>query len=536
MAIQYIADACEMSRYDAYTTDNLGIPALVLMERAALSVVSSLKEHFPDFKQKKTLIICGAGNNGGDGMAIARLMLDMHCSVDVVLLAKEEKCSISAKKQLDILKNYNLSQNDFGLFINIKDIHPILKNNEYDIIIDGIFGVGLSRPVEGDLFECINAINEYRAFVVSLDLPSGIDCGNGSILGCAVKADLTVTFAYAKRGLYLYPGKKYAGEIDIRDIGITEKSFNTGRPSAFTFPKMLYSDKTKALKELSKMLPVRNEEGNKGTFGKLLIIAGKEDMCGACIMCAESAYRMGAGLVKIVTPKVNRNIIQTVLPEAMLLTYDPMDINKQSIVDAVKWADGVVIGPGMGQSESTADIFEMVLKEAEGILVIDADAINILAVRKSLQDMLMKRKQRFKNSCAVLTPHQGELARLMGKPVNELKANPVTYAKELAVRLKCIVVNKDAVTVVCDEGPEVYINNSGNCGMATAGSGDVLSGILGGMLVMKQEVCNSMLISVACAVYIHGCAGDLARERVGEHGMIAGDIIESLKEISKEGQ
>lgn len=535
MKPEYLVDADEMRRYDNFTIDNIGIPSMVLMERAALAVISSLKDNFPEFESKKILVLCGGGNNGGDGLAIARLMLDLNCNVDIVLLTKEEKCSQQTKHQLKILKTYISFQSDNNIFVDNKDILPILKDKEYDIIIDGIFGVGLSRIVEGEFCKCIKAINEYGAYVVAVDVPSGIDSGSGKILGCAVKADLTVTFAYAKRGLYMHPGKEYAGKLDCRDIGITGKSFNGRKPQCFTFPRITDTDKKNVLKTLNSMLPIRSPGGNKGTFGKLLVIAGSKDMCGACILSGESAYRTGAGMVKIVTVEENRSIIQTTFPEAMLLTYDSEDIPTQSIAESLKWADGVVMGPGMGQSKITGKILEVVLKTTEGSLILDADALNVLAFSEDFQTLVKERREKFPDSVTVITPHQGELARLTGKSISELKEDPIFYAKELAAKLNCIVVNKDAVSIVCDENEEIFLNSSGNSGMATAGSGDVLSGIIGGILVQKQERYNSMLMSVAKAVYLHGCAGDLAKERVGEHGMIAGDIIESLKEISKEG-
>ena len=373
----------------------------------------------------------------------------------------------------------------------------------------------------GEYLNWIEAVNASGAYIVAVDIPSGINADNGSCMGVAVKSDLTVTFAYAKRGLYLLPGKEYTGKIICADIGITDKSFNGSKPKCFT-----YSDV---------FLPVRDTYGNKGTFGKLLVIAGSKDMCGACILCAEAAYRVGAGMVKIVTGEANRAIIQSTFPEAMLLTYGEEGCPEAGLLASLRWADGVVIGPGMGQTDVCADILKYVLEHADDTVILDADAINILSHRMDLQRLVKERKLRFPNSITVITPHQGELARLTGKTVSELKTAPVLIAGETANILDCIVVNKDAITVVCDTNGEFYINTSGNSGMATAGSGDVLAGILGGILVQKQNGCKSTLESVAESVYLHGYAGDLAAMRVGEHAMLAGDIIDSLKEISKEG-
>ena len=537
MERRILVDAEEMRKFDNYTIEKIGIPSMVLMERAALAIVDSIKKNVPDLRFKRILSVCGSGNNGGDGIAVSRLLIDMGCDVDTVLLAAEDKCSEQTQHQLTILKEYFALQTDNEdnkLYINEKDIFPILKAKEYDIIIDGIFGVGLSRNIEGEYYKCIKDINEYGAFVVSVDVPSGIDSSNGKCMGCAVRANLTVTFAYAKRGLYLYPGKEYAGVTDCRDIGITFRSFDGSRPECFTFSPSDNLDAKEEIRELQNMLPARLSYGNKGTFGKLLVIAGSKDMCGACILCGESAYRVGAGMVKIITVEENRNIIQTRFPEAMLLTYND-DVPMQKLVESIKWADGIVIGPGIGQSNNAALILETVLERAEDLVVLDADALNILASHEKLQNLIKERKEKYHDSVTVITPHQGELARLTGKDISTLKENPIEYAKDLAVSLNCVVVNKDAVTVVCDCNAKIYINSTGNSGMATAGSGDVLAGIMGGILIQKQERCNSILELVAKGVYLHGYAGDLAKKRVGEHAMVAGDLIESLKEISKEG-
>lgn len=534
MTMQYLVSAEEMKRYDNYTIEEIGIPSMVLMERAALSVVASMREHLGELHDKRILVVCGGGNNGGDGLAVARMLLDLECIVDVVLLATEEKCTEQTRIQLKILKSLLPVSSNINLYTDGQKMLPILESKEYAIIIDAIFGVGLSRPVEGEYKNWIEMINTSGSYVIAVDIPSGIDADLGRCMGCAVKADLTVTFAFAKRGLYLYPGKEYAGEVDCKQIGITAKSFDGKPPVCFTYPRISTDDKTQLLEKVSKFLPQRNSAGNKGTFGKLLVIAGSKDMCGACLLCAESAYRIGAGMVKIVTVEANREIVQTSFPEAMLLTYAEEKIPVQALLESFKWADGVVIGPGIGLGKSAEALLELVLKEVDCPLVIDADALNLLAANEELKSLLKARKAQLPGGKTVLTPHQGELARLTGKTIVELKEEPLIWAKELAERLGCVVVSKDASTIVCDADEAFFLNTAGNSGMATAGSGDVLAGILGCFLVQKQERCNSMLEWVAKGVFLHACAGDLAKERVGEHAMLAGDLIQSLKEISKE--
>ncbi len=520
MAIRYLVSAEEMRKYDNYTIDEIGIPAMVLMERAALAVVSAMKANITDLTEERILVICGGGNNGGDGLAVARLLCDLNCKVDVVFVGCEDKCSKQTIQQLNMLRKYLTLYPHMNLYIN-ENMLPFSQCREYSVIVDAIFGVGLTREIKGDYSNWIEAVNDSDAYVVAVDVPSGINADDGRCMGIAVKADLTVTFAFEKRGLYLLPGKEYAGKVHCANIGITSKSFNGGVPECFT-----YSDIT---------LPVRDAYGNKGTFGKLLVIAGSKDMCGACILCAKAAYRVGAGMVKIVTVEANREIIQSTFPEAMLLTYDDEGFPEDELSASLNWADGVVIGPGMGVTGISAEILEYVLKHAKDTVILDADALNILSGCKDLQRLVKERKLLLPNSITVITPHQGELSRLTGKSINVLQSEPILNAKETANMFNCMVISKDAVTVVCDTTDKFYINTSGNCGMATAGSGDVLAGILGGIMVQKQNRCKNALQSVSECVYLHGYAGDMASKRVGEHAMLAGDIIESLKEISKEG-
>lgn len=517
MALQYLVSAEEMKRYDAYTIKQIGIPSMVLMERAAIQVVRSIQEHVGDLKDKKILVVCGGGNNGGDGLAVARLLLEQGILVDICLVAPAEKCTEQTGQQAGILSAYCTE----NLYLCGPGMLPNFPIGEYAIIIDALFGVGLSRPIEGEYALWIEAINASGAYVVSVDIPSGIDADLGHICGCAVKADMTVTFAFPKRGMFLWPGKEYAGKIDLREIGITERSFAGRQPLCFTYDSV--------------DLPKRKTNGNKGTFGKLLVIAGSKDMCGACVLCGESAYRVGAGMVKIVTDETNRQILQTTFPEAMLLTYREELPPVEELRASFNWADGIVIGPGMGQGSQAEKLLEMVLAQASCSLILDADALNLIAGNPKLRHALAVRKKQFPKEEAVLTPHQGELARLTGRSIGELKENPVRYAKELAEELSCVVVNKDAVTVVCDSGEAFFVSSAGNSGMATAGSGDVLAGILGGLLVQKERQegnDDSAFYRAAESVTLHAHAGDLAKARVGEHAMLAGDLIESLKEIS----
>lgn len=513
MKQRFLVSAGEMKQYDRYTIDCLGIPSPVLMERAALATVQAIREELGDLSGKRILAVCGGGNNGGDGAAVSRLLLDAGNPVEVCCIAEEEKCSAETKKQLQILREYG------------QKILPIFPEGEYDIIIDAIFGVGLSRDVGGRYAEWIEKINSSGAYVVSVDIPSGIHADSGRRMGCAVNADLTVAFAFMKRGLFFYPGRAHAGKTVCKEIGITDRSFAGRPPACFTYTG----------KGDSSLFPVRTPEGNKGTFGKLLVAAGSNDMSGACLLCAESAYRVGAGMVKAVTPKSNRVILQTALPEALLLTYEENNVSPDKIREAWEWSDGIVAGPGMGMGEGAGTILRQLLEEADRSLILDADALNLLAAEPSLRKLASKRAELFPGRTLILTPHQGELARLTGKNISELKQEPLKYANELADKLRCVVVSKDAVTAVCTGEEPFFLNTAGNSGMATAGSGDVLAGILGGFLVQSQKDGETPLEWVSKGVYLHACAGDRARERAGESAMLAGDLIKALTDLSGKG-
>ncbi len=509
----FLVSAGEMKQYDRYTTDCLGIPALVLMERAALATVQAMREELGDLSGKRILAVCGGGNNGGDGAAVSRLLLDAGSLVEVCCIAEEETCSPETKRQLQILREYG------------KEIFPIFPAGEYDIIIDALFGVGLSRDVGGVYAEWIEKINRCGAYVVSVDIPSGIHADSGRTMGCSVNADLTVTYAFMKRGLFLYPGRTHAGKTVCKDIGITDRSFAGCPPACFT-----YTGRGDA-----SLFPVRTPEGNKGTFGKLLIAAGSVGMGGACLLCAESAYRAGAGMVKAVTPQDNRTILQTALPEALLLTYEENNVSSDKIREAWEWSDGIVAGPGMGMGEDARTILRMLLEEADRSVILDADALNLLSAEPALWELASKRAEVFPDKTLILTPHQKELARLTGKTIWELKREPLKYANELADKVHCVVVSKDAVTAVCTGKEPFFLNTAGNSGMATAGSGDVLAGILGGFLVQSQMAGENPVKWVSKGVYLHACAGDRARERVGESAMLAGDLIKGLTDLSGKG-
>uniref|UniRef100_UPI00405740CB NAD(P)H-hydrate dehydratase n=1 Tax=Acetatifactor sp. TaxID=1872090 RepID=UPI00405740CB len=496
--MKYLVTSEEMKKYDSNTIGKIGIPGMVLMERAAVAVVEQItelvKKRFVKEQQEglRVCIVAGMGNNGGDGLAVARLLSEKKYCVDVCLVGDESKASEQWRKQHDILQNYPVT------------VGTKIKENEYNIWVDALFGVGLSRIVEGKYAQVIEQMNRKGGYKIAVDVPSGLDSDTGRVLGGVVKADITVTFGFCKRGLVFFPGCEYAGDVIVADIGIGEKSFFDEVPQMFCYEE-----------PVKNLLPVREAGGNKGTFGKVLLVGGSVNMAGAAILAARAAYRAGAGMVKVVTPSENRVIIQETLPEALLGTYDDLNVS-------LEWADVVVIGPGIGKSKASKHCLERVIdyiRQKRKPLLIDADGLNLLAEDSGLQQAVCNLSGE-----VILTPHVGELARLTGQSVEALKENLSVHAMQFAKKLHVIVVAKDARTFVCKEGKPVCVNIRGNSGMATAGSGDVLSGIIAAMLSQGMDAFEAASVGV----YLHACAGDLVACEIGEYSLMAGDIIERI--------
>lgn len=489
--MKYLVTSEEMKRYDKNTIDEIGIPGMVLMERAALCVLEQIIQVCKERKPAETgvLILAGMGNNGGDGLALARLLAEQGYPVTVWCVGEEEKASEQWKEQRRILRNFPVT------------ISSNMVCKEYNILVDALFGVGLSREVTGKYKEAIEHFNGLSGYKIAVDVPSGLDADSGQILGCAVKADMTVTFGFCKRGLVFFPGCEYTGRVITTDIGITERSF------LGEIPGMYYYDEP-----IATLMPQRRQDGNKGTFGKALVVAGSLNMAGAAILAAKAAYRMGAGMVKVITSAENRVIMQETLPEALLGTSKDLE-------ESLEWADVILIGPGMGKSEEALYCLQTVIEKSELPLVIDADGLNLLAEHTELQQKLSKR-----SSAVIVTPHVGELSRLFGEKIPTLKQDLAGWGMKLATKLHGIVVAKDAHTFVCKENIPVCVNLRGNSGMATAGSGDVLAGAITGLLAQKMDAFEAAGVGVT----VHATAGDEAALCLGEHGVMAGDIMEKL--------
>ncbi len=498
--MRYLVNRAVMQDLDKNTIEKMNMPGAVLMERAALAVVEELSREGLDLSQ--VLVICGTGNNGGDGLAVARLLHFQKVTVTVVILGKEEKMSALTKLQLSILNQYSI---------------PVLFNNipekEYTTIIDAVFGIGLSRNITGEYEKAVTYMNQSPAYTVAVDIPSGIDADTGKIHHIAVKADMTVTFAYGKVGLYLFPGASYAGKLLVKDIGIYQREDICDRNNPLIF--------TYELQDLL-LLKKRRENSHKGTYGRLLLIAGSENMSGAAFLSASSAYRSGVGLVKILTADTNRQILQSLIPEAVLETYpaneETVQIDLAFLERAMNWCDAIAIGPGLGISRFTTAIVEKVLQRTDKPVVMDADALTILAKNP---EFLQNHKQP-----VILTPHLGEMARLTGENTDTVKDGIMDITFQFAKKNGILCVCKDSHSIVSD-GNKVCLNLSGNHGMATAGSGDVLTGIIGALLAQG----NDPFPAAGLGTFIHGLAGDEAAKTNAKTSMMARDLLTGINKL-----
>lgn len=484
----------QMKELDAYTIKEMGIPSLVLMERAGVAVYQEmLKEKL---SLDKTLVLCGGGNNGADGVVIARLLFLAGYKADVCILGNPDHFTEEMKKQIEIGKKYGLS------FVNT------FLPDEYTTIVDAVFGVGLSREVAGKYREAILQVNEFKGKVVSVDIPSGISSDTGAVLGAAVKADLTVTFGYRKTGLCLYPGILYGGKIIVADVGIYKD------PRIGIKPEILAC----TLEDLKQIK--RKPDGNKGTFGKIFLAAGSREIFGAAFLSGYAAMKTGAGMIKICTARENKPLFAG-FPEAMLQLYDKDTDLEDLLQKGMEWADVLGIGPGIGTGKQAENMLEILLTKGKKPLIIDADGINLL---KGKEKLLRNYPREI-----ILTPHLGEFYRLTGVPPSMWKKDPLNITGEAAENLNTVLVCKDAKTVIARKKEQIFLNLSGNDGMATAGSGDVLTGIILGLLAQQIPA-----LEAAClGAYLHGAAGDMAALEKGRAGLLAKDIADYAAEILK---
>lgn len=490
--MQLWVNAAQMKAADQYTIQKLGVPSLELMEHAAQACVQVLEDEKVDLSH--VCVVCGSGNNGGDGFAIARILQNNRYSVETFCVGNPEHYTEETQEQMHRLQE-----------CGGKITYGMPQEDSYSVIIDAVFGVGLSRKVEGRYRQVIEQMNRMRGTKFAVDIPSGLSATTGCILGCAFKADYTVTFQLKKIGLELSQGRTMAGRVIVPDIGISTDSICEDQEIVRTAGKDIYR----------KMLPDRPEDSNKGTYGRLLVIAGSKGMAGAAYLNAHAAYMTGAGLVRIYTSSDNREILQTLLPEAIITTYE--EYNKEELLSLLTWADSVCIGSGLGMSRLSEKILKTVIEYVKVPCLIDADGLNLLAENNNYLNQMAERR-------FVITPHMKEMSRLTGISVEELKADRIQILKDFISRYRITCVLKDSRTLIASEEKGIRMNLTGNSAMAKAGSGDVLAGVISGWMVQGKEAEDAAELGT----YIHGLSGDLAKFEKGVYSVMARDLIEYI--------
>lgn len=534
-----ILSAAQMREIDRLTTALHGVPGLQLMENAANSAVEAIERKFGCVSGSHALVVCGPGNNGGDGAAIARLLNQRGASVEALLLGRISETRGDARANFERAKSISEAAGSRLHFKEVESLDALddalckaASEHTNDLIIDAIFGTGLTRRASGLFEEAINRINQLadRSRVVAVDVPSGVASDSAELIGPAVRAHLTVTFTAPKIAAVLAPARAQCGEVIVAQIGSPDELVNSAGSRLNLIEQ---SDVSRWLKESR-----RSPNANKGDVGKVLVIAGSRGKTGAACLVGEAALRAGCGLVTIATPASSQPIVASrAIPECMtepLAETGSGSVAREAAAQVRTLSadrDVVAIGPGLGSAEaSTRELVRDIVVNREGPMVADADALNALAP----WDPTLHASAGLP---LILTPHPGEMSRLVGKSVSEVLRDRIGISREFATSHGVLLVLKGSGTLIAATDGEVYVNSTGNSGMATGGSGDVLTGIIAGLLAQKPV---DALGATIAAVYLHGLAGDIAASRLGTRAIIASDITSCLGdafiEVGGEGE
>lgn len=501
--MQKIATTKEMQALDAAAIEEAGIPALILMENASLGILQVISRIMEgDIRNRKFLIACGKGNNGGDGYALGRHLLNRGADVTLISTCPVEELKGDARTNADIYKAIG------GNVKVLQESGPLPKTASVDLIVDALLGMGVSGTPKGLTARVIDWINERPELVLSVDIPSGVEGDTGAAPGSAVTANWTVTMGLLKRGLVLPPGRDLAGEVSVALISLPPR-IRAGTHIPFN---LLEADDVRAA------FPKRDPAAHKGDCGHAFVLAGSPGMTGAATLASLSALRIGAGLVKLGIPESLNPILEAKLTEVMTC---PLPENKEHCIcpdalplieEYISWTDVIAVGPGISQHPNTGATIRKLLPEIKKPLVIDADGLNLLGQEEEFASLLP--------TGSILTPHPGEFSRLTGHPIAEILSNRVDLTAEKAADWGAVVVLKGSPTIIADPGGEVYCNPTGNATLATGGSGDVLTGMILGLLAQGCPTVHAACVGV----YLHGLAGDIAAKEIGVAATIAGDI------------
>lgn len=510
-----VVSAEEMRRLDRLTIEKYGVPSLALMERAGRGVAQAILRRFLPAARKGVLVVAGKGNNGGDGLVAARLLREKGIACEVLLLGRKDELSPDAAANLKAYEKRRGKVRELG-----GDLGAELggRLQRAGLAVDALLGTGLKKEVEGLYAQAIDFLNASGVPVVAVDLPSGLDADSGRPLGRAVRAALTVTFGFPKIGQVIHPGIGHVGELAVVDIGIDPRAVEEVQPRC----RLMEED------EVAALVPRREPDSHKGTYGHLLIVAGSRGKTGAAALAARGALRVGTGLVTLAAPRSLNDIYAASLTEAMTELLPEDENEEMAPLDETTWArllekkSALLIGPGIGVGDSRRGALRWLIKNLTLPWVIDADGLNNLAPDVS---WLGKAK-----SPPVLTPHPGEMARLMGSSPEEVNRDRVGNARRFAETHGCYLVLKGARTAIAAPDGRVWINPTGNPGMATGGMGDVLAGMLAGLLAQRLSVPDALRLGV----FLHGLAADRVKAARGEIGMIASDVVEELPAALKD--
>jgi NAD(P)H-hydrate epimerase len=479
-----IYSEAQLRALDRYATERCGIPSYTLMSRAGESALRTLRHCWPDAKQ--VVVLCGPGNNGGDGYVLARAAIAQRLNVQVVALTEPANLKGDARRASEDYRAAGGATRSWH--------RDVLSNA--DVVVDAIFGLGLTRAIDGEIASCIQAVGNSNSPVLSLDLPSGLAADSGRVYSWAIRADRTVSFVGLKLGFYLGVGPNHTGVVTSDSLEIPSIAYDKNPAAAFRIDEKI----------VARTLPTRRRTAHKGHQGRVLLIGGGVGMPGAARLAGEAALRVGSGVVTVATRAENVAAITGARPELICRAIT----HGSELPALIDHAEVVAIGPGLGQDEWSQSMFDAI-QNCDKPIVVDADALNLLARRPR------------KNTKWVLTPHPGEAGRLISKNAGEVQFDRLSAAREIVSRYGGVVVLKGAGTLVLDEGDVPYICDHGNPGMATPGTGDVLTGVIAGVLAQ----CESLADAACTGVLVHAMAGDMAAHR-GERGLLASDLFEYL--------
>lgn len=495
----------EMRSIDKTAIKKLKIPGITLMENAGIGLFNIIRKQFKGLDNLKIGIICGKGNNGGDGFVVARLLIKGGAEVNTFLLGKAEEVKGDAKTNLDALLKAGCQIIELKNEKNIKSFDT--RSCNFDLLVDAIFGTGFSGKITGIPEKVIKLMNKSGVPILSADIPSGVNADDGSVDGTCVKASFTGTMCLPKRGLFLYPGKDYAGDIYIIDIGAPAKLWNN-LPLELLEPS-----------DISKVFPIRPDNSNKGSFGKVFVLAGSQNMTGAAGLTALSALKIGAGLVRLGIPESINRIIKS-LPREIITVSLPATKDgtfskegESRILEEISKATVVVVGPGLSTSDELKTLLKSLLPGIKVPLIIDADGLNNLSA-----------KDIKKVKCPlIITPHPGELSRLTGLSISGIQATRIDTAFKFAKAMNVVLVLKGAPTIISYNN-KGYLNPFYNSALAKAGTGDVLTGIIAGLLAQKLKPVDA----ARCGVWVHSMAAELISRKLTKYSVLAEDIIKSI--------